>query len=87
MKTNSLRCEKCGSRNTVIISKKEAAEACKDPTIMCSKSGTIDLKIIVDILKLIVEIFSSLLSVFKDSIKNNNQKIILCKDCGYLKDF
>ena len=48
MKTNSLRCEKCGSRNTVIISKKEAAEACKDPTIMCSKSGTIDLKIIVD---------------------------------------
>ena len=44
MKTNSLRCEKCGSRNTVIISKKEAAEACKDPTIMCSKSGTIDLK-------------------------------------------
>ena len=49
MKTNSLRCEKCGSRNTVIISKKEAAEACKDPTIMCSKSGTIDLKIIVDL--------------------------------------
>lgn len=86
MKDYSLRCEKCGSRNTVIISKKDAAEVCKDPNIIYSKAGVIDPKMIIEIIKLIGKILVPLISIFKDSIKKN-QKIILCKDCGYWKDF
>ena len=83
MKANSLRCENCGSRNTVIVSKKEVAEVCKNPGIMSAKKGKIDQGTIIKIIALIGEIFLALLSIFKD----NNQKIILCKDCGYWKDF
>ena len=71
----SLKCRKCGSRNTKITSAKKLAEATGNSNIANTVSGFVSPNQILDIIKKFFDWLSEK--------EKNNAMFVVCQDCGY----
>jgi len=79
----SIACKKCGGRNTQVVAAKDLAKATNNPNVMTASAGSIDPKVVVEIISLVVQGLVAVFGWLKASEKNkNNSNVVLCKDCG-----
>lgn len=78
----SLKCPKCGSRNTVTETAGKIAELTRDDRFLTTSSGYISLDQLAELLKDIIRAIKRLFG-FLEQRERNNAPVLVCKSCGY----
>lgn len=79
----SIACRKCASRNTQVVAAKDLAKATNNPSVMTASAGSIDPRLVVEILTLLVRGVVAVFGWMKASEKNKDTStVVVCRDCG-----
>jgi len=79
-----IQCNKCASRNTIVVKAKDLAKRTSDNSVLTGMSGTVagDPAVLLEILKGIVQFLGKLFGWLEEKEKNDRQ-VVVCQDCGY----
>jgi hypothetical protein len=82
--STKLACQKCGSRNTVVMDRSDLAKATGDASVMSSASGMVPMSpdIIIAIIKFAIAAITAIGTWFVTR-ENNRDEVVVCKDCGH----